>query len=163
MTKQQLESKVLELEERMQAIISGNIKLMGDIERLKTDFAQLLINSENVVTILKKRDDYLNDKLNEIETHVDDYRGQKEIIEWLCTISPYIMLIRDYINESYKDKVGETIFYTANEDCDDLYQQIFEESNIGDYETLKKYCETNNTITKAINNLNDYKNNTTKN
>lgn len=74
MTKEQLESKVLELEERMLALINGNIKLMGDIERLKTDFAQLLINSENVVTILKKRDDYLNDKLNEIETHVNDYK-----------------------------------------------------------------------------------------
>ena len=73
MTKEQLESKVLELEERMLALINGNIKLMGDIERIKTDFGQLLINSENVVTILKKRDDYLNDKLNEIETHVNDY------------------------------------------------------------------------------------------
>lgn len=67
MTKQQLESKILELEERMQAIISGNIKLMGDIERLKTDFAQLLINGESVVRILKKRDDNLNDRLNNIE------------------------------------------------------------------------------------------------
>ena len=163
MTKQQLEYKILELEERMLALISGNIKLMGDIDRLNKDFGQLLKNTESVVTILKKRDDDLNDRLNEVETHIDDYREHQEMIEWLCINSPYIMLIRDYINESYKDKVGETIFDTANEDCDDLYQQIFEESKIGDYETLKKYCETNNTITKAINNLNDYKNNTTKN
>ena len=65
----ELEKKVLEHEERLLAIVSGNINIMSRLEKIEHDINKLKNDTENVLDILKQRDDELNDDMSKMKEY----------------------------------------------------------------------------------------------
>lgn len=76
MTKTELEKRVLEQEQRMMALISGNVRLMSEIERLKAENLKLRHDTENVLNVLRKRDDELYNRLDMLQNEYDKNKNR---------------------------------------------------------------------------------------
>lgn len=67
MDKQELEKKVSEHEERLLSIVSGNIGLMNTISRLEIELDKLKLDTEQVLDILRQRDDELRNEISKLK------------------------------------------------------------------------------------------------
>lgn len=65
----ELEKKVLEHEQRLLAIVSGNINIMSRLDKVEHDINILKNETENVLDILKQRDDELNDDMAKMKEY----------------------------------------------------------------------------------------------
>ena len=65
----ELEKKVLEHEQRLLAIVSGNINIMSRLDKIEHDIKNLKDETENVLDILKQRDDELNEDMAKMKEY----------------------------------------------------------------------------------------------
>ena len=65
----EIEKKVLEHEQRLLAIVSGNINIMSRLDKIEHDIKNLKDETENVLDILKQRDDELNDDMSKMKEY----------------------------------------------------------------------------------------------
>lgn len=65
----ELEKKVLEHEQRLLAIVSGNINIMSRLDKIEHDIKNLKDETENVLDILKQRDNELNDDMAKMKEY----------------------------------------------------------------------------------------------